>query len=327
MAYLAIKEYGKRINEMAIRFSKYDNIFDGASSLMEYNEIHYIFSRLACRELYANDIYPGNQRVVTTLYNKFVFSELLKKAFLSKPFKNQDTEIEFIEKGIEDGYYLLCHAQELLMAITVTAYPDRFKESRVKEAIATLKEVTALTEANVSRFNLAYAKLAAKDAQRIEMMQAEAVEQEKNQDNSPGNQKKDTVAECPEMTQNQDGKQVQPAYQVARKYIIENNDLLLQIHKFLVETKVLLSDVLFPVFLEMAINADASNITPQKKWKFITSLWYVATCVKGDQKVWARDICKSIGKKPSDLTKCAEKDPGWLDDLKKLVENNQKNQF
>ena len=100
-----------------------------------------------------------------------------------------------------------------------------------------------------------------------------------------------------------------------------------KIHEYLVETNVLFSDTDFHDFLDMAVNANASNISPNKKWKFITSLWYVATCVNGDQKVWARDICKSIGKKTSDLTKCAEKDPGWLDDLKKLVENNQKNQF
>ena len=302
MAYLAVKEYGKRINEMAIRFSKYDNIFDGASSLMEYNEIHYIFSRLACRELYANDIYPGNQRVVTTIYNKFVFSELLKKAFLSKPFKNQDTEIEFIEKGIEDGYYLLCHAQELLMAITVTAHPDRFKESRVKEAIATLKEVTALTEANVNRFNLAYAKLAAKDTQRIEMMQAEAVEQEKNQDNSPGNQKKDIKEE--------------------NNYEIIAEKPLFDIYHYLKESKEISSDIDFEIFKKVVESADASLITPKTKWKYNVALSFARECINGDAMAWTREICASLKIKSNALTKNKYPDSLWYQELEKLFKNS-----
>lgn len=319
MGYFGVKNYGTIVRQLAVLFIGSGNIYDGAKAMLEFGDKYFVSSRNAYHELYKDGGYPNNQKIVTTLFDEYIISDAVKMAFLTKRFANDDLEIEFIRRDIDNAYVMLCNVQMLLQAVSVTAHPENYSEKQLKAAInGVINPILENTIENEQKLRFASFSITTKEYLKryIEMLE-EAAKQEKKQDHDSSKQELGQDKESRETMLNQASQQEKPAYQAARKYVIENNDLLLQIHKFLVETKVLLSD--FPVFLDMAINADASNIVPKKKWKFITSLRYIATCIKDDQKAWARDICKSIGQKPSDLTKCAEKDPGWLDDLKILV--------
>jgi hypothetical protein len=95
---------------------------------------------------------------------------------------------------------------------------------------------------------------------------------------------------------------------------------LFAIHKYLIDTDVISSDLLYDVFMNMIMNADASVIAPKRIWKFITSLGFVAQCIKGDRKMWKKEICHSIGKEPKDIKRNKNSDVNWYADLKDMVE-------
>ena len=327
MDYSAIKDYGKCVTSLATIFLKSDNMYEGAKAMLEFGDKYFLYSRMMLLLLYEKDSYPKNQKLVTFLYDEYVKSDIVETAFLTKLFNNIDLQIAFIKNNIDNAYTMLCDIQLYLRAFQVTAHPELYTEKQLNEAVENviMSELEHMKK-DGKQIKTAYASLYAKeDIENLIQMYMKALEQDQAEE-----QNKDQENKCKKQQhrntakdqQSQEGKSAG-----TNKFNIGNNELLLKIYEYLVETNVLFSDTDFQDFLDMAVNANASNILPNKKWKFITSLWYVATCVRGDQKVWAKDICKSIGKKPSDLTKCAEKDPGWLDDLKKLVENNQKNQF
>ena len=300
MGYTAVKEYGRWINVMATRFSECDNVFDGACSFLDLSEIHYIFSRLACHDLFANGIYPRNQKVVTFLYDTFVFSDVVKKVFLSKPYSNQDLEIDFIKRDIDDAYRLLCHAQELLMAITITAYPDRFEESRVEEAISVINSVNAKTNENAAKFNFAFTKLEAKEARNKAIEKAEAAKLEQN------------------------GKIAKPAESNPQRtepvlYEIKDYQQCISLYEYLQKTKVLDDRTTLTAFLEAIVQADMSRITPNLLTKFRCAVARTKWAIKGDVDEWSRIACGSIGMTPSQALSGASNNGAWYEDLCKIL--------
>lgn len=49
--------------------------------------------------------------------------------------------------------------------------------------------------------------------------------------------------------------------------------------------------------------------------------------IKGDCKMWKREICHSIGREPKDIKRNKNSDVNWYADLKDLVENSSKDHY
>ena len=326
MDYSAVKEYGECVKNLAIVFLESDNLYDGAKAMLEFGDKYYMYSRMTFKLLYDEDSYPGNQKLVTTLFDEYVSSDEVKMAFLTKLFINDDLQIAFIRRDLDNAYTMLCHIQMLLQAFNITAHPELHSEGQVKTAIEKyIKPVNEDTKKNEDRFRRAHFTITAKENLRTyAKLLEDALEQDKTIEHDKG-QEENQEKKSEKTAKSQHEQHTQLAHQTTRKYDIDNNELLLKIHKFLVETDVIYSKVEFPDFISMAVNADASHITPHKKWKFITSLGYVVTCIKEEQRAaWSRNICESIGRRTSDLTRNANRDLGWLDEINRLVEKYNK---
>jgi hypothetical protein len=320
MPYFGVKKYGSFIRDLAIRFNESENIFDGARLLQDYSDRHFTYLREAFIELYDKDSYPLNQKIVTHLFDQYVISDDVKTAFFSRFFSNDDDlEIEFIDKDIDYAYEMLRQIQLPLYAFEMTAHPERYSKEHVKISIDDIiKYVIQDTEEAKATFRLASLSVAIKDRLRLyAQQQAAAAKQEttqvqEKQENKPGDK-------LHEKNPSQESQLEKPDNRTKGGYTVKKNERLLKIHDYLVKTNVLLPEAAFHDFINMVINADASKISVNKKWKFISCLRFVSTCVDGDQNAWERDICASIGKKRNDLTRCADKDLGWHEGIIELV--------
>lgn len=330
MDYSAVKDYGECIRNLAIVFLESGNMYDGAKAMLEFGDKYYMYSRLTFKLLYDDDSYPGNQKLVTTLFDEYVSSDEVRRAFLSKLFINDDLQIAFIRRDLDNAYTMLCNIQMLLQAFNITAHPELHSEGQVITAIEKyIKPVNEDTKKNEDRFRLAHFTITAKENLRTYVKLLEdAIEQDKTKEHDKGPETQTQETEPQETAKDQHGQHTQLTNQIISKYDIANNELLLKIHEFLVKTDVLYSKVEFPDFISMTVNADASHITPHKKWKFITSLGYVATCIKEEQRTaWSRNICESIGRGTSDLTRNANRDLGWLEEINNVVEKYNRKSF
>lgn len=318
MPYFGVKKYGSLIRDLAIRFNQSDNIFDGAKLLQDYSDRHFKYVRIAFKELYDKDSYPLNQKIVTHLFDKHVISDDVETAFFSRIFFNdEDLEIEFIDRNIDYAYEMLRQIQLPLHAFKMTAHPELYSEEHLKVSMDIIKQVIQDTEETKITFELAELSIAIKNRLILYAQQAEAAKQEttqnqEKQENNPGNEPHKSI-------QSQESQSGKPDNQAKGRYTVKKNERLLKIHDYLVETNVLFPEADFLDFINMVINANASKILVIKKWKFISSLRFVSTCVNGDQNTWEREICASIGKKRNDLTRCSEKDLGWLEGIQELV--------
>ena len=83
-----------------------------------------------------------------------------------------------------------------------------------------------------------------------------------------------------------------------KKYIIGNEELFSKIYHYLKETEVIDEGTSFQILLSAIENADISDIHPNTKDKFTSSLGKIQTCIKADKREWLREICGSIGITP-----------------------------
>lgn len=320
MPYYGVKKYGSLIRKLAIRFNQSDNIFDGAKLLHDYNDIHFVYLREAFIELYDKDSYPSNQKIVTHLFDKYVISDDVKNAFFSNFFSNdEDLEIEFIDKNLDYAYEILRQIQVPMYAFEMTAHPERYSEEHLKTAMdSVIKSIIEDAEEAKTTFRLASRSVAFKDCLlRYAQQQAEAAKQEttqnqEKQENNPGNELHMNI-------QSQESQTDKPNNRSKGRYTVKKNERLFKIHEYLVNTKVLFPEADVVDFINMVKSANASKISVNKKWKFISSLRFVSTCVNGDQDTWEREICASIGKKRNDLTRCSDRDLSWLEGIQELV--------
>ena len=324
MDYTAIKDYGKCVTSLATIFLKSGNMYEGAKAMLEFGDKYFLYSRMMLLLLYEKDSYPKNQKLVTFLYDEYVKSEIVEAAFLTKYFNNVDLQIAFIKNNIDNAYTMLCDIQLYLRAFQVTAHPELHTEEQLKEAVENvIKPELEHMKKDDTQINTAYASLYVKeDIENYIKMYLEALEQDQAEEQNIDQENKSIKQQHQNTAIDQQSQERKSAG--TNKFTIGNNELLLKIHEYLVETNVLFSDTDFQDFLDMAVNANASNISPNKKWKFITSLGFVASCIKGDQNTWARKVCKSIGQTRSDLKRCADKDLGWHEGIIKLVEKYTK---
>ena len=324
MDYTAIKDYGKCVTSLATIFLKSGNMYEGAKAMLEFGDKYFLYSRMMLLLLYEKDSYPKNQKLVTFLYDEYVKSEIVEAAFLTKYFNNVDLQIAFIKNNIDNAYTMLCDIQLYLRAFQVTAHPELHTEEQLKEAVGNvIKPEIEHMKKDDTQINTAYASLYVKeDIENSIKMYLEALEQDQAEEQNIDQENKSIKQQHQNTAIDQQSQERKSAG--TNKFTIGNNELLLKIHEYLVETNVLFSDTDFQDFLDMAVNANASNISPNKKWKFITSLGFVASCIKGDQNTWARKVCKSIGQTRSDLKRCADKDLGWHEGIIKLVEKYTK---
>ena len=178
MNYNSTKEYGKLVKELALLIASPDSIYDKASSLYEFNEVHFVLSRLAYRELYNNYKYPSKDEIITFVLDEYVLTDIVKTVFLTKLFRNDKVEIEFIKREIGDAYSFICHVQELLQIMSKTAHPD-INDSTDSIGINDLIQKVIADSENKQKFSYAYNCMAAKEAlQEITVQHTQSASQD-----------------------------------------------------------------------------------------------------------------------------------------------------
>ena len=293
MGYDSTKHYGAIVKEMASHIAKSSSIYSVAAELYkEYNELHYMYFRLSIKELYNN--YPGNQKVLSFVIDKYVINNTVREVFLTKLFQNDDFEIEFIKRNIDGAYSFLCAIQTILQAMAITAHPSQYKESQLTTAIEkVIKPAIESSKENAEKFAFAYDVQKAKDALKAEEEQAKQVKAEKTEDPQS-------------------------------KYKIENEKLLLDIYKILKEQKIISNDVSFVLINKIVANGDASIIKPHKKWAFYIALYFMKDSIGNHTKEWIADITKSLGIKQNALTQNKPIYEELYELLEETVEKNLK---
>ena len=230
MNFDSTKQYGTMVIDMASRIENSNSVYNVAKEIYElYNESHYLFSRLSLRELYAN--YPANQKIVTFVIDEYVITDVVKKAFLTKLYKNDEFEMEFIKRDIGNAYSMLCHIQLVLRVMEITAHPERFKEKQVSQALEmVIKPAIEDTQINAQNFAYAYACLAAKDALNVK-------EQKQSKTQNSEEQRMDF--------------EVKDIHQCAELY------------EFLQSSNVIDENTKYNLFLDAITHADMSSIQPK----------------------------------------------------------------
>lgn len=331
MNYDALRAYGELIKVLAKLFLHSPNFYDGATAMYDFSEKHYLLSRLACDEVFGMNRYPSNQTAFAHMFDKHVLSDEVRQAFLKKRFKDDKVEIAFLDKNKGAEYGMLCHVQVLLRAMEIAAHPKNFKEEQVKEALdAYIMPAIAKTEANMMNFNYALAKLNEKEAEAMKqeesVNQSEPMESEEssvqpkyNEKDEQDQEKEKSISET-HYNKTPVREKVASRANTKNTYAISDHEKLYAIHKYLVDTEVISPDVVYEIFMNKIMNADASEIALNKIWNFVTSLEFVAQCIKGDRKMWKREICHSIGKEPKDIKRNRNSNVNWYADLKDMVE-------
>ena len=339
MNYDALRAYGELIKVLAKLFLHSPNFFDGATAMYEFSEKHYLLSRLACDEVFGMNRYPSNQTAFAHMFDKHVLSDEVRQAFLKKRFKDDKVEIAFLDKNKGAEYGMLCHVQVLLRAMEIAAHPENFKEEQVKEALdAYIMPAIAKTEANVMYFNYALTKVNEKEAEAMKqeesVNQSEPMESEGSSVQPKSNEKDEQdqeidkpISETHDNTKTPVCEKVASTAKTKNTYTISDHEKLYAIYKYLVDTNVISSDLIYDEYMNMIKDADASKIAPNGLWKFITSLDFVAQCIKGDCKMWKREICHSIGREPKDIKRNKNSDVNWYADLKDFIENSSKDHY
>ena len=316
MPYFGVKKYGSLIRDLAIRFNQSDNIFDGAKLLQDYSDRHFKYLREAFIELYDKDSYPGNQKIVTHLFEKYVISDDVKTAFFSNFYSSdEDLEIEFVDKNFDYAYEMLRQIQLPLYAFKMTAHPEGYSEDHLKISMdSIIKYVIQDTEEAKITFRLASLSVAIKDRLlRYAQQQAEAAKQERTQKHKPGKQEHDQY-KVPHIKN--DVKREEP------RYVIENEKALVVIFDYLIETTVIPKETDYPEFRNVVISANASLIKPIIKWKYNIALSFARKCLKGDSLAWTREVCTSLKIKPNKLTKNIDRESLWYEELVNRFKNS-----
>ena len=102
MGYFGVKEYGSLIRELANVYNTSEDMYAGATALLEYSSEHFLKMRSTFRFLFEINSYPQDQELVTKSYEEFINSDDVSKAFFTRKFYGDiDLQIEFVRRDIE----------------------------------------------------------------------------------------------------------------------------------------------------------------------------------------------------------------------------------
>lgn len=312
MAFFGVKEYGCLIRKLASVYNASDDMYAGATALLEYSAEYFLKLRSAFILLFDVNSYPKNQKLVTMLYEEFIISDDVKKAFFTTQFyDNIDLQIEFVRRNIDYAYEMYKQVQLPLHALAMTAHPERCSDEDINHVMDKIIKpvITNSPEFTNGEILASWSIYAKKRLQQME----EIARQKKMQDNIQSIQENDE-----EKDNSENGNKIKKE----KKYIINDEKLLFDIYHYLKESKEISSDIDFEIFKTVVESANASLITPKTKWKYNVALSFARECIKGDLLAWTRDICTSLKIKSNDLTKNKYPNSLWYQELEKLFKNS-----
>lgn len=312
MAFFGVKEYGCLIRKLASVYNASDDMYAGATALLEYSAEYFLKLRSAFILLFDVNSYPKNQKLVTMLYEEFIISDDVKKAFFTTQFyDNIDLQIEFVRRNIDYAYEMYKQIQLPLHALAMTAHPERCSDEDINHVMDKIIKpvITNSPEFTNGEILASWSIYAKKRLQQME----EIARQKKMQDNIQSIQENDE-----EKDNSENGNKIKKE----KKYIIDDEKPLFDIYHYLKESKEISSDIDFEIFKTVVESANASLITPKTKWKYNVALSFARECIKGDLLAWTRDICTSLKIKSNDLTKNKYPNSLWYQELEKLFKNS-----
>ena len=312
MAFFGVKEYGCLIRKLASVYNASDDMYAGATALLEYSAEYFLKLRSAFILLFDVNSYPKNQKLVTMLYEEFIISDDVKKAFFTTQFyDNIDLQIEFVRRNIDYAYEMYKQVQLPLHALAMTAHPERCSDEDINHVMDKIIKpvITNSPEFTNGEILASWSIYAKKRLQQME----EIARQKKMQDNIQSIQENDE-----EKDNSENGNKIKKE----KKYIIDDEKPLFDIYHYLKESKEISSDIDFEIFKTVVESANASLITPKTKWKYNVALSFARECIKGDLLAWTRDICTSLKIKSNDLTKNKYPNSLWYQELEKLFKNS-----
>ena len=310
MGYFGVKEYGSLIRELANVYNTSEDMYAGATALLEYSSEHFLKMRSTFRFLFEINSYPQDQELVTKSYEEFIISDDVSKAFFTRKFYGDiDLQIEFVRRDIEYAYEMFKQVQLPLHALAMTAHPERYSEEDINYVMdKIIKPVITnspeFTKGEIEASKSMYAK------KRLQQLK-----EEKTQEIIHGKkeQEHDQEKEHPE-----NDKYITEE----KKYAILAEKPLFDIYHYLKESKEISSDIDFEIFKKVVESANASLITPKTKWKYNVALSFARECIKGDPLAWTRDICTSLKIKSNELTKNKYPNSLWYQELEKMFKNS-----
>ena len=300
MNYDFTKDYGKLVRVMAAEFNKGRDIYEAASVLPKYSDYHFVFSRLAYKELYEK-FYPDNQDEVTFVIDNYVMSNSVATAFLEHLHADSGVAIEFIKREIGDAYSMLRQIQQLLQGMAITSHPEDGTHELYEFTINNIiKPVVEEANANEEYIKAALASYIAQGSKRINVIKDDFTEQEKSQETK--------------VTTDHIKKDIDSIL-----YQIKDYKQCVRLYEYLQETKVLDDRTSLQVFLDAIVHADMSMITPIHITRFRCAVQRTKWTVSGDVDLWARLACGSIGKTPSQALSGASNNAAWFEDLCEIL--------
>lgn len=310
MGYFGVKEYGSLIRELANVYNTSEDMYAGATALLEYSSEHFLKMRSTFRFLFEINSYPQDQELVTKSYEEFIISDDVSKAFFTRKYYGDiDLQIEFVRRDIEYAYEMFKQVQLPLHALAMTAHPERYSEEDINYVMdKIIKPVITnspeFTKGEIEASKSMYAK------KRLQQLK-----EEKTQEIIHGKkeQEHDQEKEHPE-----NDKYITEE----KKYAILAEKPLFDIYHYLKESKEISSDIDFEIFKKVVESANASLITPKTKWKYNVALSFARECIKGDPLAWTRDICTSLKIKSNELTKNKYPNSLWYQELEKMFKNS-----
>lgn len=310
MGYFGVKEYGSLIRELANVYNTSEDMYAGATALLEYSSEHFLKMRSTFRFLFEINSYPQDQELVTKSYEEFINSDDVSKAFFTRKFYGDiDLQIEFVRRDIEYAYEMFKQVQLPLHALAMTAHPERYSEEDINYVMDKIIKpvITNSPEFTKGEIEASKSMYARKRLQQLKEEKTQEIIHGKKE------QEHDQEKEHPE-----NDKYITEE----KKYAILAEKPLFDIYHYLKESKEISSDIDFEIFKKVVESANASLITPKTKWKYNVALSFARECIKGDPLAWTRDICTSLKIKSNELTKNKYPNSLWYQELEKMFKNS-----
>lgn len=309
MAHFGVQEYGSLIRKLANVYNTSDDMYAGATALLEYSSEHFLKLRSAFKVLFEINSYPQDQELVTRLYEEFIISNDVRKAFFTRQFYGDiDLQIEFIRRDIDYAFEMYKQVQLPLQALAMTAHPERCSEEDINHVIETIIKpvITNSHEFARGEIEASWSLYAKKRLQQLE----EIAKQEKTKDSTHGKQENE---HAPQKEHSENDKQIKEN----KKYDIIAEKPLFEIYNYLKESKEISKDTNFETFKKVVESANASLITPKTKWKYNAALSFARECINGSSLAWTREICSSLKIASNGLTQNINKMSDWYIELVK----------
>lgn len=310
MGYFGVKEYGSLIRELANVYNTSEDMYAGATALLEYSSEHFLKMRSTFRFLFEINSYPQDQELVTKSYEEFINSDDVSKAFFTRKFYGDiDLQIEFVRRDIEYAYEMFKQVQLPLHALAMTAHPERYSEEDINYVMDKIIKpvITNSPEFTKGEIEASKSMYARKRLQQLK--------EEKTQEIIHGKKEH-------EHDQEKEHPENDKYITEEKKYAILAEKPLFDIYHYLKESKEISSDIDFEIFKKVVESANASLITPKTKWKYNVALSFARECIKGDPLAWTRDICTSLKIKSNELTKNKYPNSLWYQELEKMFKNS-----